>query len=215
MAAGQEQQGVTETRSGLIDRWRARRRRDGFDVAAGAEFYDLLRTTLEPGAMLLAAGNAGRRDSLPPLATPFETSTREGVMQALERARALVKDELDHPDELDPAVLVAYVERLEVKSPRVVYNLACYYSAAASPEADFRNGYLDQASEYLRQSIARTPPLERRSLLKRALVDPDLGNLRNSRPDAVDGLWPLIPDGEQDPHEAPIRDGQPSKDAPS
>jgi hypothetical protein len=76
--------------------------------------------------------------------------------------------QLDDPEGLSSPDVIAYVSRIPLISPRVVYNLACVYGVAAQrvEAADPRRcTYLDIAFEYLRKSISRTPPLERKGLM--------------------------------------------------
>jgi hypothetical protein len=89
---------------------------------------------------------------------------------------------------------------LPLKSPRVVYNLACFYSLAVGDGTEHDEEYLETAFEYLRQSISRSPPRERRGLLEHAEVDRDLDVLWQARPADIHELRRLIP-GEELPPE--------------
>lgn len=118
---------------------------------------------------------------------------------ALDAARAFARLQLERPDRLVARPLIDYVFDLPLKSPRVVYNLACYYNLAATRnvEGEEQAGYLERAFELLHQSISRTPPLERRGLVERAETDPDLETLRHacSYSDKFAELRRLIPGG--------------------
>jgi hypothetical protein len=214
MAAGTDQPGPARGQPDVIGRRRSRRGQNRFDIAGAAEFYELLQTTFEPGAMLLAAATAPMRDVPPPLVEPTEPPSRAEanaepedararIRRELEDAREPIRRELEQPTQLNPTLLINYVNKVESKSPRVVYNLACIYSIAASTAAVHRREYLRLASEYLRQSISRTPPLERRGLLEHARVDPDLRALRRGRRRDFRRLWRLIPREDQEPSKTP------------
>jgi hypothetical protein len=102
-------------------------------------------------------------------------------------------------DRLRPRALIEYVQLVSDKSARVVYNLACYYSLAANNWPDRKDEYLTVAMEYLRQSIVRCPPLERRALLEHARRDNDLQALRKSEfSEKVNHLWEFVPRNEGD-----------------
>jgi hypothetical protein len=178
----------------FISWWGARLTRDRFDPAAGAEFYELLRTTFEPGAMLLAAATAPDQRVPPPPADGGGAAASGGGSSDAKKLRSRVRPELEKGESLDPRVLIDYVEAVEDKSPRVVYNLACYYAiAAAKAQGHDRGEYVRCACERLRQSISRTPPLERRGLLTRAEQDPDLAVLHEEEPPPFEDLWKLVP----------------------
>lgn len=187
----------------FLQRLRARLTQDKFDPSGGAEFYELLRTTFEPGALLIAAATARNRTVTPPMARAYESTNRKAALDELEALRNRVRNALAEPEGPDPALLIEYVETLEFKSPRVVYNLACVYSIAANTDSERREAYLDRASEYLRQSIARTPPRERLALLRHARVDPDMDALVRARESAVDELQELIPKEAEPPSDTP------------
>jgi hypothetical protein len=177
---------------------RAREEGWKFDPARAVELLGLVRTTFEPGALLLVATNCDRREETPPRETDREIrySEIDGKRTALEDRVAAAREEADKElgkgnEDTDPVVLVEYIRTLSRKSPRVVYNLACYYSLAASrAPAEDEDGEkcLTIAAEYLRQSIMRSPPRERRGLLRYAERDLDLEALREHRHDCLDEL---------------------------
>jgi hypothetical protein len=125
---------------------------------------------------------------------------REAIRRTADPVRSRVRHELERPAELNPRPLIEYIVGLPLKSPRVVYNLACYYSLAVANGTGPDEEYLDIAFEYLRQSISRSPPRERRGLLEHANVDRDLDALRQARSEEINELQGLIP-GEEVPPE--------------
>jgi len=175
---------------------RAREEGWKFDPDGAVELHGLLKTTFEPGALLLVAATCSRRDDMPPLETDREIRYSEdgGKRTALEERVAAARDraymELAKDEDIDPLVLIRYIRTLPRKSPRVIYNVACYYSLAASraPQDQAREKCVTIAAEYLRQSIMRSPPRERRGLLTYAEGDVDLEALRKYRPDCLDEL---------------------------
>lgn len=176
-----------------VRRWRTFRRRS-------VELHALLETTFEPGALLLIASSPMASpitalsrelsDDVPRDETP--TDRRERLREGRERVAAELKR-----DDPRPEVLVEYVKGLPLKSPRVVYNLACWFGREATRgkigEDDAGDAYCDKAFELLRQSISRTPPLERRALLSHAELDSDLQSVRGKHSTEIAGLWRLVP----------------------
>lgn len=176
-----------------VRRWRTFRRRS-------VELHALLETTFEPGALLLIASS--------PMASPITALSLElsddvprdetptDRRERLRAGRECVTAELKR-DDPQPEVLVEYVKGLPLKSPRVVYNLACWFGREAArgkvSEDDAAEAYCDKAFELLRQSISRTPPLERRALLSHAELDSDLQCVRGERGIEIAGLWRLVP----------------------
>lgn len=182
---------------GCWTRWKARRRacRIGrrFDRHRIGTLHSLLETTYAPGALLLVATNLPRGAGLP-LSPEAHGSGRGRRAYARER----VEEQLHVQGRPDPEVLVEYVRMLQLCSPRVVYNLACCYGLAAKRGGAHRNDYLNIACEYLRQSIARTPPLERCRLLLHADEDPDLRELRKRCPKYIPDLWEIVPQQQRE-----------------
>ncbi len=155
------------------------------------DLHALLATTFEPGALLLVASNVSTTDRLPnthgagPPLGPAE----------LEDLRNEVK--LQPITAFQRAAAIDYVAELPNKSPRVLYNLCCWYAREARNAEDAKvDEYLGEAFELLRQSISRTPPLERRSLLSHAELDRDLNELRPKYSAEIAGLWRLVPTEE-------------------
>jgi hypothetical protein len=181
---------------------RARLEGRSFRLAPAVELYTLLGSTFEPGALLLVAANGERAEA--PTKEPDRTirysvhnGRREPIGHRAELARDDVKkalaEELAGVGEADPSVLIRYIRTSRLKSPRVVYNLACYYTLAVDKEPVNRKEYLEIAAEYLRQSISRSPPRERRGLLDHAECDTDLTLLHEEKPDLLAKLKKLIP----------------------
>ena len=176
-----------------VRRWRTFRRRS-------VELHALLETTFEPGALLLIASN--------PMATPITRLSRElsddvprdesptERHKRLSEGRKSVAAELKR-DDRRPEVLIDYVKGLPLMNPRVVYNLACWFGREAAREKDTEDdavkAYCDKAFELLRQSISRTPPLERHALLSHAELDSDLQYVRDTHDIDIAGLWRLVP----------------------
>jgi tetratricopeptide (TPR) repeat protein len=158
-------------------------------VAERAQLRELLETTFEPGVLLLVAGNCGIR-CVPPLEVE-ETSFYEAQQPTLD-TRKEVRARLDAVRSLDPAQVVEYVSKLPFKSPRVVYNLACCYCIAAGENPTSSDTYLDIALEYLRESVSRIAPPERRGLLEHAKKDWDLALLCEARHDRFYALWDTV-----------------------
>jgi tetratricopeptide (TPR) repeat protein len=172
-----------------LRRWRTFRRRS-------VELHALLETTFEPGALLLIASN--QTTTAAPLARRLSEDRRRGESlparrKRLRKRRGRVEEELDRSD-LRRAVLIEYVKDLPFKNPRVVYNLACWFGREAGSESGkAASSYREKAFELLRQSISRTPPLERRALLSHAELDSDLESVRRAHGRAIAGLWRLVP----------------------
>lgn len=168
------------------------------------ELHALLERTFEPAALLLIAGNCSRRHREPPQERDSERSETQ-----LGEIRTSAEDAIDHIDDVGPNPLIEYVRAPPHKGPRVVYNLACYYAVAAEKadtdatlgeDAQTRapqEAYLWIAAEYLRQSIARSPPLERRGLLEFAERDYDLESLRELSGMKLHRLWDMVPPDER------------------
>jgi len=182
---------------------RARLEGRNFRLAPAVELYALLGSTFEPGALLLVAANGERAEA--PTNEPDRTirysvqnGKRDPVRGRADQARDNAKEALAGTGEADPSVLIRYVRTSRLKSPRVVYNLACYYALAVDKEPSYKKEYLQIAAEYLRQSISRSAPRERRGLLKHAKKDKDLVALLQACPTLIGTLWELIPD-----HDAP------------
>jgi hypothetical protein len=178
-------------------RWRTFRRK-------AAELHALLETTFEPAALLLLASNVPWSDGAsgpPPRRSTRRRASRGDDSLATDRedvSRAL-KAGVSTPTHVE--VLVNYVRDLQFKSPRVVYNLACWSGRQADRDKSRAERYINEAFELLRQSISRTPPLERRALLSYAELDRDLRQLRHTRGADVASLWRLVPNDE-----APLRE---------
>jgi hypothetical protein len=181
----------------------ALRRRRTFRQRA-VELHTLLETTFEPGALLLVASNftAPNRATVAPVPRPPSSDRhRESLRRQRERLREereTVREQLrTEPldDHLEPAILIDYVRDLPFKSPRVVYNLSCWFGreAASGGHLEGEVGYQAEALELLRESISRTPPLERRSLLSYAELDSDLEELRHAYGAKIAKLWRLVP----------------------
>jgi tetratricopeptide (TPR) repeat protein len=177
-------------------RWRAwaRARPKGrrFEGSHATELHMLLATTFEPGAFLLVAANVA---SPPTLHLPVRATDQSGDARhkALVGARGEALAQLEHPESLDPQPVIDYVDAVPLKSPRVVYNLACFYSIN-SDRADDGGRMLKRALDLLRESLSRTPPMERRGLFERAQRDPDLEALRDAYGFQVESLRRLVPD---------------------
>ncbi len=122
---------------------------------------------------------------------------RQADQSTIEAARSLMRKELTSPERLDPWVLIEYVRILPDKSPRVDYNLACTYSLAAGEQRDRREEHLDRGIEFLRRTISRMPPLERRGLMEYAQIDSDLRALREERGGQFLELRKLVPPLEE------------------
>jgi hypothetical protein len=203
----------------------ARSTRRRFELTRARELHALLETTFLPGALLLvissAQNGAGLRTPKEPSAEADRQAgtSRDPTSEEIEEARSnvratleLARDRLpgrsgEHPDQRDATALITYVEMLPHKSPRVVYNLACYYSLASETDTEHRHAHLELAFEYLRQSISRTPPLERRGLLEHARDDPDLVAVIQAYPGRFQELCQLIPDGQRARDQRSSRDG--------
>jgi hypothetical protein len=155
---------------------------------------------------LLVASNvtAPNRASAPTPRPPDSDRHRETLKrqrQRLRDERKIVRKQLEvEPldDQLQPAGLIDYVRDLPFKSPRVVYNLGCWFGreAASGGYLAGQACYQAEALELLRVSISRTPPLERRSLLSYAELDPDLKELRHAHGAEIAKLWRLVPSDE-------------------
>jgi tetratricopeptide (TPR) repeat protein len=182
-----------------LRRWRTFRRRS-------VELHALLETTFEPGALLLIAADPTANPTTPLSSKLSEDAPRDespnDKRERLREGRKSVKDELARGDRR-PAVLIEYVKGIPLKSPRVVYNLACWFgreaarAKAGEDAADLAAAaYCDKAFELLRQSISRTPPLERRALLCHAELDSDLACVRRKHGPEIAGLWRLVPTDE-------------------
>jgi tetratricopeptide (TPR) repeat protein len=163
------------------------------------QLNELLVRSLEPAALLLVAGNCEQPSESPPeerdsqLGDEYAQLSREQRQEKLREARDTVSNQLTgEPTELKPRQLIEYVRHPPLKSSRVIYNLACYYGLAATPPDEAsRETYLDIAAECLRQSIVRSPPLERPGLLDYAKRDSDLTVLREERRSNIEELWQL------------------------
>lgn len=150
--------------------------------------HTLLATTFEPGALLLIASSLAPSGSFPHVRGTGPPPKRE----ELDDLRAKIK--LRPPNAIDITSTIEYVAGLPNRSPRVLYNLACWYAREAHVHSRApAKAYIGEAFELLRQSISRTPPLERRSLLSHAELDRDLEKLRRKRGADVAGLWRLVP----------------------
>lgn len=174
-----------------LRRWRTFRRR-------APELHVLLETTFEPAALLLVASNApGSRGKGPVPRRPTRPrashedapvpTDREGVTGALKAGVSTLAQ---------VEALVNYVRDVKLMSPRVAYNLACWSGRQAARDKSRAEAYVTEAFELLRQSISRTPPLERRALLTYAELDRDLRQLRQKRGADVARLWRLVPNDE-------------------
>jgi tetratricopeptide (TPR) repeat protein len=179
----------------IRERAAKRAREEGweFDPDRAIELDGLLKTTFEPGALLLVASTCRHRDDMPPLETDREIRYSDEGGELEERvvaARNEAYEELGKDEDIEPFLLIKYIRTLPRKSPRVIYNVACYYSLAAlrAPGDEARKKCVTIAAEYLRQSIMRSPPRERRGLLRYAKGDIDLEPLHKYRPDCLDEL---------------------------
>jgi len=184
--------------------WR-KRRRLRFEDAVG--LYSLLCTTFEPGALLLVAANAKEPAEAPTAESDYgirysvDNGERDPLTHRADLARQEAKAALDQPTPLDPRALIKYIRTSRLKSPRVVYNLACYYTlAVVDTEPGYKKEYMEIAAEYLRQSISRSAPRERRGLLEHAEKDKDLVVLRQAFPSLINKLWQLIPGHDAPPN---------------
>ena len=178
--------------SAALRRWRTFRRR-------AAELHTLLETTFEPAALLLVASNVPRSDGASGPAPRRSTRRRDPVATDREDVTRALEAGVSTPTKVE--VLVNYVRDLQFKSPRVVYNLASWSGRQAGRDKSRAEGYINEAFELLRQSISRTPPLERRALLTYAELDRDLRHVRHARGADVARLWGLVPNDE-----APLRE---------
>lgn len=203
---GQLEDAAHGARIGRLVRLRARRRARAegrrFDLDRAVELYQLLETTFEPGALLLVATNCRNRAQPPPEWEETMTSAdsddgarRKAHRCELKTARTQARSELQCPAELDPRPVIEYVRKVPLKSPRVAYNLACHYSVAARGDGKHKKAYRRIALEYLRQCISRSPPLERRGLLRYAQADRDLHEVRQAHDREIRRLWRLVPGG--------------------
>lgn len=171
---------------------RARELRRARGAEALVEFQTLLATTFEPGALLLVAGTGPNASGEPPAVDAFvpdldAAGRREWIRMKLDNG-ALAR--------VAPDPLVGDVTSRPVLSPRVEYNVACYYSRTAQAAAADQ---LEEALNFLRRSISRTAPLERRGLYEYALRDPDLQALRDQRRADVWRLRDLVPPRKAQP----------------
>lgn len=146
-----------------------------------AALRELLKATFEPGALLIflldSVGSPSRvnaEGSTPP--TPNPRQWRETL-----RSGSTL-------NESDFGGMLRHVEALQVKAPRLHYNLACYYSLAASRPTE-TGEEMDRCREHFRRSIQRTDPSARRGLLTHAQTDPDLKAMRDETPELICDLW--------------------------
>jgi tetratricopeptide (TPR) repeat protein len=155
------------------------------------ELHVLLTTTFEPGALLLVASTVAATRRLP-------RTQHRGTRCSPEELKDLRdKVKLEPIAEFERAAAIDYIAEIPNKSPRVLYNLCCWYSREARARKKVqRDKYSDEAFELLRQSISRTPPLERRSLLSHAELDRDLYAVRETHKADIAGLWRLVPTEE-------------------
>ncbi len=155
------------------------------------DLHALLTTTFEPGALLLVASNVSATDRLPDThgaGPPLGPAKLKGLRNEVK---------LQPIDAFQRAAAIDYIAELPNKSPRVLYNLCCWYGREARGADDAKAGeYLGEAFELLRQSISRTPPLERRALLSHAELDRDLTEVRHEHSAQIAGLWRLVPTEE-------------------
>jgi hypothetical protein len=128
------------------------------------ELAEFLSTTIVPSALMLLAG-----------ALLFRVDLREEGTSPAKDLKEL-KSHKDIADALrdnlvdDPSTLVAFVEKQEELAPRVLYNLACYYT---------RIEELKKAAKWLEMAVLQTPVSERRALLEVVAKDPTLDPLED------------------------------------
>jgi tetratricopeptide (TPR) repeat protein len=169
-------------------------------AAADQDLAQLLETTFEPGTLLLVAANQPLSPGAPVPPVPGKTTPKTGgiTRQQFADLRAKARAALDRARNervLDAEPLTTYIRALPLKSPRVEYNLACYWALASlhEPNIDRQQEQLDGAFEWLRRSISRSPQLERRGLLDHARADQDLRALYQPGVANVEGLEDLDP----------------------
>lgn len=103
-----------------------------------------------PSALVLLAGVCSKPS---PDSPPVEYPTRRAIIDALNH------------DKVDPHGLIAFVERLPRRAPRVDYNIACLRGT---------EGNVGVARAALRRSLRATPFAHRPGLAARATRDPTL-----------------------------------------
>lgn len=191
--------GNVQVSSGALRRLRTFRR-------TAVELHALLETTFEPGALLLVASNIPTpkgKTALPRRSSDWDCDgeSLEERRERLAKERKALRTRLTaDPPDVRPSDLIKYVRDLPFKSARVVYNLACWSEREAArenvPHPNRARDYRYEAFELLRQSISRTPPLERRALLSYAEIDEDLRGLRRTYGAEIARLWRLVPTDE-------------------
>jgi tetratricopeptide (TPR) repeat protein len=122
-----------------------------------------LSTTIEPSAFLLLAGALllGRDDPTMPEPAP-PVSSREELLRDLLNEGA-------KRDEDAPYRLAMYVDELSDVAPRVLYNLACFYTRVRE---------FEKAHRRLEQALLQTPVAERGALRRVVRNDVTLDKLR-------------------------------------